>query len=73
MIRKQFNKLHEGDALYCNGMCHDYKGLEVLVLRTESDLKDGEMVTVTPMDDRFPNMQGRVYDLSYRSLSVKPL
>lgn len=73
MHRKKFNKLHEGDTLYCNGMCHNYKGLKVRVLRTESDLKDGEIVTVTPMDDRFPNMQGRVYDLSYRSLSVKPL
>ena len=73
MHRKKFNKLHEGDTLYCNGMCHNYKGLKVRVLRTESDLKDGEIVTVTPMDDRFPNMQGRVYDLSYKSLSVKPL
>ena len=73
MHRKEFNKLHEGDTLYCNGMCHDYKGLKVLVLRTENYSKDGEMVTVTPMDDRFPNMQGRVYDLSYRSLSVKTL
>lgn len=73
MHRKKFNKLHEGDTLYCNGMCHNYKGLKVRVLRTESYLKDGEIVTVTPMDDRFPNIQGRVYDLSYRSLSVKPL
>ena len=73
MIRKQFNKLHEGDILYCNEMCHDYEGLKVLVFRTENYSKDGEIVTVTPIDDRFPNMQDCVYDLSYRSLSVKPL
>lgn len=71
MIRKQFNKLHEGDILYCNGMCHNRKGLKVLVLRTENYAKDGEIVTVTPIDDRFPNMQDYVLDLSYRALSTK--
>ena len=71
MNRKEFNKLHDGEILYCNGMCHNFKGLKVLALRTENYLKDGEMVTVTPIDDKFRNMYGRVYDLSYRCLSTK--
>lgn len=73
MNRKQFNDVHENDVLYCNGMCHNYKGLKVSVLRTENYSKNGEIITVTPIDDRFHDMQGCVYDLSYKSLSVKPL
>lgn len=39
MNRKQFNALNEGDVLYCNGMCHNFKGFKVRVLRTENYAK----------------------------------
>ena len=70
MNRKQFNDLNEDDVVYCNGMCHNFKGFKVRVLRTENDLKNGSMVTITPADERFPNMYNRVWDLNYKSLSV---
>lgn len=73
MNRKQFNSLNEGDILYCNGMCHNFKGFKVRVLRTENDLKNGSMVTITPTDERFLNMHNRVWDLNYKSLSMDPV
>ena len=73
MNRKQFNSLNEGDILYCNGMCHNFKGFKVRVLRTENYAKDGQIVTITPADERFPNMHDRIWDLNYKSLSVDPI
>nr|DAV14952.1 MAG TPA: hypothetical protein [Caudoviricetes sp.] len=73
MNRKQFNALNEGDILYCNGRCGIFKGLKVRVLRTENYAKDGRIVTIKSADERFPNMQDCVLDLSYKSLSVDPI
>lgn len=73
MNRKQFNNLNEGDILYCNGMCHNFKGFKVRVLRTENNLKNGSMVMITSIDERFPNMHDRVWDLNYKSLSMDPI
>lgn len=73
MNRKQFNGLNEGDILYCNGMCHNFKGFKVRVVRTENCLKNGSIVTITPADERFPNMHDRIWDLNYKSLSVDPI
>lgn len=36
MNRKQFNNLDKGDILYYNGMCHNFKGFKVRVVRTEN-------------------------------------
>lgn len=73
MNRKQFNNLNEDDILYCNGMCHNFKGFKVRVLRTENYAKDGQIVTITSADERFPNMHDCVWDLSYKSLSIDPI
>lgn len=73
MNRNQFNNLNEGDILYCNGICHNFKGFKVRVFRTQNDLKNGSMVTITPTDKRFPNMYNRVWDLNYKSLSIDPI
>lgn len=73
MNRNERKNLLPGSIVYCNGMCHNFKGLKMVVLYDPWQCIYEDLIKVSPIDERFPTMGNRIWYQSYKSLSVKPI